>query len=136
MNRYVTHCGCKPAALILLMLLPASAALAAPQMSDEQMQQMMQNAQQMQDCMSQVDEGAMQAFEDRAEQMDKDIKALCAAGKRDEAQAKAMAYGKEMAASSTMKAMKQCGDMAMKMMSPAATAVTGASASHHVCDDQ
>ena len=112
------------------------AAMAAPQMSDEQMQQMMQNAQQMQDCMGQIDEADMQAFEDKAEAMDKEIKALCAAGKRDEAQAKAMAYGKEMAASPTMKAMKQCGDMAMKMMPPAATAMTGASGAHDVCDDQ
>ena len=136
MNRYAMGFKCKSKGLMLLALFPAAAVMAAPQMSDEQMQQMMQNAQQMQDCMSHVDEGAMQAFEDRADQMDKEIKALCAAGKRDEAQAKAMAYGKEMAESSTMKAMKQCGDMAMKMIPSAATAVTGASASHHVCDDQ
>ena len=121
-------------ACLVVALLPA-AGMAAPQMSDEQMQQMMQNAQQMQDCMGQIDDADMQAFEDKSEAMDKEIKALCAAGKRDEARAKAMAYGKEKTASPVMKAMKQCGDMAMKMMPPAATAMTGASASHHVCDD-
>lgn len=135
MKRWVKRFALLGGAFMVTTVATAPVAVAAPQMSDEQMQQMMQQAQQMQECMSHVDEGEMQAFEARAQQMNKEIKALCAAGKRDEAQAKAMAYGKELSQSKAMQQMKQCGDMARKMMPPAATAVTGAAGSHHVCDD-
>lgn len=107
-------------------------------MDEAAMQRMMQQAQGMQTCMENIDQAEMEAFQQRAEQMDADVKALCAAGKRDAAASRAVSFGREAASSNVMQQMKKCGE-GMKPMLPktAATATehSGASA-RHVCDDQ
>ena len=101
--------------IVLLPVLCMPLALSAQdeQMTEEQMQQMMENAQKMQECMAKVD---MNAFAAKGEKVHAEVKKLCADGKRDEAQKKAMAYGKEMSSSKEMKAMQKCGEMAKQMM--------------------
>ena len=99
------------------------------QMSEEQMQQMMENAGKMQDCMAHMDQKAMDAYAAKGEKMHADIQKLCAAGKRDEAQKMAVEYGKEMASSKEMQAMQQCG-MAKQM-----PVTGGAEKQGHVCDE-
>jgi hypothetical protein len=107
-------------------------------MDEAAMQKMMQQAQGMQTCMENIDEAEMEAFQQRAEQMDADVKALCAAGKRDAANARAMSFGREAASSKVMQQMKKCGE-GMKPMLPK-TATTAAEHSdapaRHICDDQ
>ena len=85
-------------------------------MSEEQMQQLMKNAQKMQECFAQMDQSAMQSLNAKGKKMRGEVKALCAAGKRDEAQNTAIKYGKEIANSREMEEMKKCGDMAKQMM--------------------
>lgn len=106
--------------------------------TEAQLQQMMQQAQTMQNCMANIDEAEMEAFQQKAEAMDAEVKALCAAGKRDAAMARAMAFGKETAQSSIMRDMKKCGE-GMKNMMPmlpktAQTTVEGGKP-RHICDE-
>lgn len=126
-------------ATLSIALLPTlAAAQSAPEMNQEQMQQMMQNMEAMQNCMQNVDQSAMQAFEQRAEQMQAEVQALCAAGKRDEAQQRAMEFGKEVAQNPAMQEMKKCGQM-MQGMAPKLPKVAQSADSKnkntHICDE-
>jgi len=105
-------------------------------MSEEQMQQMMEQAQKMQECMAKIDQTAMEALAAKAEKMHKDMKALCAAGKRDRAQSVAISYGKEVSATKEMKAMVKCSEMATGMMQqmPMMQNLDKDYEKHHVCD--
>ena len=108
------------------------------QMNEAQMQQMMQQAQQMQQCMANIDQAELEAFQQKAEEMDAEVKALCAAGKRDAAMARAMAFGKESMNSKVMQDMQKCGE-GMKDMMPnllrTAQPRDDESEPRHVCDE-
>lgn len=122
-------------ALILFVLYSSLAFSAQPeQMTEEQMQQMMENAQKMQECMAKIDQSAMDALAAKGEKMHAEIKKLCAAGKRDEAQKKAIVYGKEMSSSKEMKAMQQCGEMAKQMMQQMPMGDVENTDQGHTCD--
>jgi hypothetical protein len=106
-------------------------------MNPEQMQQMMQQMQGMQDCMAGIDQHELDAFQQKAEAMDAEVKALCAAGKRDAAMARAMAFGKESAHSKVMQDMTKCGEGMQGMMANlprSAQPQTENTAPRHVCD--
>lgn len=105
------------------------------QMNEAQMQQMMKK---MQDCMTNIDQAELKAFQQKAEKMNTEIKALCTAGKRDAAMAQAMAFGKEVAGSKVMQDMKKCGEGMQAMMhdlpkiaQPHEDGVT----QRHICDE-
>ncbi|MCQ8104608.1 hypothetical protein NP590_10870 [Methylomonas sp. SURF-2] len=121
-----------------LLFLPVGATAQNMPMSEAQMQQLMQQAQTMQNCMANIDEAEMEAFQQKAEAMDAEVKALCAEGKRDAAMARAMAFGKETAQSSIMRDMKKCGE-GMKNLMPnlpktAQTPEDGGKP-RHICDE-
>ena len=101
--------------LILFMPL-TSVAQDFPGFDSQQMQGMMQKAQEMQSCMKNIDQAEMKALEQKGKQMQAEVKKLCAAGKRDQALDKAIAYGKEMAKSSAIQEMKKCGEKMQGMM--------------------
>ena len=106
-------------------------------MTEEQMEQMMQAAEKMQQCYAKIDQSALQALNAKNEKMQAEIKALCAAGKRDEAQNTAIKHGKEIANSKVMQEMKKCGEMAgdmMKQMPMSPGADGDFSGTGHVCD--
>jgi hypothetical protein len=106
------------------------------EMSEEQMQRMMQQAQGMQTCMQNIDQAEMQAFEQRAQQMQSETQALCASGKRDEAMQVAMDFGKEVSSNKAMQEMKKCGE-GMKNMMPKIIAQTSEEQkAGHICDNQ
>jgi alanyl-tRNA synthetase len=128
----------KQVAVFLTLCLPLSVFAENMQgMSEEQMQQMMQQAQGMQTCMQNVDQAEMQAFEQRAEQMTAETKALCASGKRDEAMKVAIAFGKEVASNKAVQEMKKCGDMVKGMLPKAIPQDNGQSSpDSHICDMQ
>lgn len=95
----------------------------------------MQKLQEMQTCMSKVDQGQMKALEQRQKQFDAEMKALCASGKRDAAQKKAMLYGKEMMNNPTIKMVRKCSEIAKGMMPEMPfMKQEGESANDHVCD--
>lgn len=123
---------------ISLLLFPlAAAAQNYGGMDEAAMQQMMQQAQGMQTCMENIDPAEMEAFQKSAEQMDAEVKTLCAAGKRDAAMARAMSFGREAASSNAMQQMKKCGEGMRNMMPKAAVTATDNSGApaRHICDD-
>ena len=86
------------------------------QMSDEQMRQMMQNAQKMQECFSNVDQAAIKSLAERGKKIEAEVKALCKEGKRDQAQKIAMTFGKEVNSSKEMQDMRKCSNMGQAMV--------------------
>lgn len=103
-------------------------------MSEEEMQKMMEQAKEMQKCMAKVDQSALEALSAKGEKLQAEVKKLCAQGKRDRAQEKAMAYGKEIAGSKEMKAIRQCGEMARGMMQNMPMQDFGDGKNKHICD--
>jgi hypothetical protein len=106
-------------------------------MSEEQMQQMMQAAGEMQECYAKIDQAAMQSLSVKSEKTQAEVKALCAAGKRDEAQNRAMEHGREIANSKVMQEMKKCAEKAGDMMNqmPMGPGMNGNfTGMGHVCD--
>jgi hypothetical protein len=102
----------KISAIILLLLMPmVTVAQNYQNMSEEDMQKMMQQAQKMQSCMQNIDQAKLKAIDQRSSEILANIDSLCASGKRDEAQQTAISYGKEMAKDPTMQAMRKCSEM-------------------------
>lgn len=107
-------------------------------MSDADMQKMMQGMNAMQECMAKVDMAAMERIGEEGKKMEAEINALCKAGKRDEAQDKAMAFGMKIAKDPDMQAMGECskkmqGTMPQMAQSPYADLAED-DTSRHVCD--
>jgi len=98
-----------------LAFLPLSL-LAQPQMSEQQLQMLMQGAMQMQACVANLDQAKLEALGKRAEAMEKELKSLCANGERDLAQKRAVELSMELAHSEEIEQFKQCGEIAQAMM--------------------
>ena len=111
MIKYLLTC------LLLFPVIASAQNMGGMQMNEAQMQQMMQQMQGMQNCMANIDQAELEAFQHQAEEMDAEVKALCATGNRDAAMSRAMAFGKQMASSNVMQDMKKCGE-GMKNMLP------------------
>ncbi len=102
---------------IVLLLIPITTFAQNYQgMNEEDMQKMMQPMLMMQSCMEDIDKTDMKALEKRSNQFQAEVKSLCASGKRDEAQAKAISFGKEMMEEPAMQTMRKCGEMMEGMM--------------------
>ena len=81
----------KSLAVCLAALLPLNLMAQTYQgMSEADMKKMMQQAQQMQACMAQIDRAKADALKERSERISKELETLCAQGKRDAAQRKAI----------------------------------------------
>ncbi len=94
------------------------ALLAQAQMTEQQMQQLMQGATQMQACFAKVDQSGLEALMARAEAVEEELKGMCASGQRRAAQAKAVSFGNEFANSPEMAQLQECSELAMAMMPP------------------
>jgi hypothetical protein len=103
---------------LLTLLLPAMAIAQNYQgMSEQGMQNMMESMQEMQTCMQGIDQSRMDALEQRAKEMEAEVNSLCAKGRRDAAQIRAMTFSREMASDPDVQKMRKCGD-GMKGMMP------------------
>jgi predicted lipoprotein len=121
----------------LLLIVPAiGAAQNYQNMSDTDTQKMMQQMQQAQACMAGVDQAGLKKFEQRANQMQSSVKALCASGKRDEAQQEAIAFGREVTADPSMQKMQECSKMMAGMpgMPAIPRGAAGEDDNRHICD--
>jgi len=126
----------KISAIILLLLIPiVTFAQNYQGMSEEDMQKMTQQMQKMETCMQNVDQAKLKVLEQRSYQFDAEVRSLCDSGKREEAQAKAISFGKEIANDPTMQAMRKCSEM-MEGMMPKMPFMDQQKdfSSHHVCD--
>ena len=122
--------------IILLMPVLVSAQ-GFPGVDPQKMQAMMEKAKEMQECRGKVDQVKVQAFKQRGKQMSAKIKALCAAGKREEAVTEALSYSKELASDSTMSDVKKCGKIMEEFMPDLSTVeqtYEQDSSAGHICD--
>lgn len=106
-------------------------------MTQEQMQVMMENAAKMQACFENLKPGVMETLEQKSTQMQKEVRTLCEAGKRDEATQKAIQFGMEMQSSPEMQELRTCGEQAAAMMAGGFSAGGPGheGESSHVCDN-
>ena len=125
---------------ITLIFFFTSAAFAANPGSMDQgnMQNMMQVMQEVQQCMSQIDQSQLEKLKVTSEKMTSEIDMLCSQGKRDAAMKAAMKFGKEIASDPTVQHMRKCGEMAQGAL-PMPDMVPNYDekdyASRHVCDE-
>jgi hypothetical protein len=101
---------------------------------------MMQELQQMANCMASIDQKEVKAMEKEAKKFEKKVKKLCKKGKRDEAQEKALEFSKKIMSSSALATMKKCTEKmpaSMKGMIPDMSAEKLAKdyENKHVCDE-
>lgn len=131
MHRFIAFATLIPIALNVLAQPPAG-------MSEADMQQMMQGMQAMQECMAKVDMAAMERLGEEGKQLEAEVKSLCAAGKRDAAQDKAMAFAMKAAKDPSMQAMGECGRKMQGVMPPMGQApyadLAEEDSKRHVCD--
>ena len=121
--------------ILCLVILPLQTVHGDTAMSEQQMQQMMKQAEEMQKCFGSLDQSVFAALESKGKVMEAEIKALCQAGKRDQAASSAMKFAKEIANSKELQSMKKCGAIARKMMAKMPMiAPENSERSGHVCD--
>ena len=127
----------KKVIISILLLMPIIGfAQNPPAMNEQQMQQMMAQMEEMQNCMQQVNQARMEELGQRADEMDAKIKALCAEGKRDEAQELGMEFGEEMMSDPDMTIMRKCTEnMPSMMQGMPHTETPEELAERHICDD-
>lgn len=117
-------------------LLASAGVIAQSPPSQADIERMLQGAQAMQKCMANIDEAAIERLAARGEKMQAELDSLCAAGKRAEAQAKAMEYGAEFMKDPAAKAMKVCTEHSKGMMqAPPLMDFGEGEAERHICDE-
>ncbi len=127
-------------AIVLLAAALPSVAQQPDAMSGENMQDMMQGMMQMASCMQNIDQDKLKVLADESEALEAELKQLCAAGERDQAQQKAIAFGQAFIQSEEFQQLQQCGEAAQDMMPDLADYASyeddadGVS-STHVCDE-
>lgn len=103
----------------------------------QEMQALMQKAQEVQVCMQKVDQDKMQVLQQRVKQIGEDVKTLCSAGKRDEAHSKAMSFSKEVLSNPIMQEMKKCSEIMEGFMPDFSEIIQSSQddgSGQHVCD--
>ena len=113
----------------------AATVVVADEPDQAAIQRMMEQAQALQACFAKADQQALAELRTKGEAMAAEMKAMCAAGERDAAQAQALTYAREMAASPVVKSLADCGDLVKSMLIlPLASAAAEGQKLPHVCD--
>jgi hypothetical protein len=126
-----------PAGILALLLPVLAIGQNYPGINVGDTQNMMLQMQKMQACMQGVDQSRLQAFEQQAKRVEAEVKSLCASGKRDEAQQKAVAFSQEFASDPDTSKMMECTKMmssAMPEMPFMDQADESGDSVKHVCD--
>lgn len=106
-----------------------------PELNQQQMQQLMQQAQQMQACMSRIDQQALMAWSEKAQAVNTEIKSLCKTGLQDKALDVAIDFGRTMAKNENLKIARECGEMARGMIPDMQYPTSKEEAKErHICD--
>jgi len=107
-------------------------------MDEKEMEIMMKQMQEMQDCMQKIDRAEITAAEQRAMKISSEAKALCAEGKRDQAQGHVITFSKKLAKTPALQELRRCSEMATGMapMMPILDQYKAENFTHyHVCDN-
>jgi arginine/lysine/ornithine decarboxylase len=119
----------------LILIIVSAGAYAQQGMSEVDMQRMMQQAKKMEACMADIDQAALTSLAEKSRAMEQEVKSLCQANKRSEAQKHAIEFGQEIAANDEMKKMRQCGEMMQGMMPAIGLPTVEEMKNRHICDD-
>lgn len=101
-----------PALLAFLFGATIATAQNHPTVNQSDMKKMMQVMQKVQACMEELDQAELDALQRSSEQAMQKIDALCAQGKRDQAQDRAYDYAQKMSSDPTVQQLRRCGEMA------------------------
>ncbi|MGB5279565.1 MAG: hypothetical protein WBO16_15965 [Gammaproteobacteria bacterium] len=109
----------KQSVIILFLSLPTIAfSQNFTSMNEADMEEMVQEIEKkMESCLENVDEEKLKEFEKRTQAIEEEVNALCASGKRDEAEKKAASLGSEIAKDPMMQQISKCNEMMQSMMS-------------------
>ncbi len=125
-------------AIPVMLLLVTVIAQGYQGMSEADMQRMMQGMQESQACMQGIDQARLDAFSQRAEQVESEVKALCARGERDAAEKKGLAFAREVNTDPDIQKMRKCGEQ-MRGMMPSMPFMDQAGSTDasgkHICDE-
>lgn len=121
----------------LLFMMVSLSSLAG--VSEQHMQEMMQQAEAAQKCFATVDQSKFEQMQMEMQQIQAELKSMCDAGKRSEAMSAAMKQSKKYSNDAEIKKMKKCADMMKGMMAnmpalPGIDLPTGADKDKHICD--
>jgi TolA-binding protein len=115
--------------------LPASIIPDLSNMDQQQLQGMMQQVQAMQACVAKIDQQKLEVIRKESEQITADIKSMCAAGERDAAQSKAIAFGKKTVNEPVMLELQACaGIMNLSIPQSAWAELENENTQVHVCN--
>lgn len=101
--------------IIVLLSLPVYAQNPS-NMNEQSIQQMMEQMQKMQACMQNIDQSRLPELERKSRLIEAEIKSLCAKGKRDQAEQRALDFAKEIEQDKDLQAMRKCGEMMQGVM--------------------
>ena len=122
--------------IIQLFLIMVPIGVCAQQgMSQADMQQMMQQAENMEACMANIDQAALTSLSEKYRMMEQEVKNLCRTNKRDEAQTRAIELGREIAANDEIKTLRQCGEMMKGMLPIMGMPTVEEMKKRHICDE-
>ncbi len=85
--------------------------------NEADIQKMMEQANQMQACTENIDQGQLQGLETKGRQIEAEVRALCKSGQRDKAQSTAIAFAMTVSNEPVLKEMRKCMEMMPEMMS-------------------
>lgn len=102
--------------LILPFVVAASLASAQNSLNGQDMSKVMEQAQKAQACMQSIDQSKLEEIKKGSKKMETDIRALCDANKRDEAQDMAVEYSRNMMKSEAMIKMRECTELMRGML--------------------
>lgn len=80
------------------------------------MQRMQQQAEASRACMNEIDPDRLEALKTRGEAVGREIEALCAAGKKDAALARGIAFHQELQGNPTIEKLRECSKGMTEMM--------------------
>ena len=106
--------------------------------NDPATQAMMEEMQNYQVCIAKIDQSQFADIEQRQLQFEDEVRTLCTNGRRDEAQARAIKFGKEMASHPAITEIRKCSelvnsDVAKEMLQDLDFDLEGSNT--HVCDE-
>lgn len=112
-------------------------AIAVAQTLDaEQMSALLGQAQQLQGCVAELDQTALESIQNEGQAVKQEVDTLCAQGKRDDAQARALAFGQTVEASAEMQQFLACAEGLNSMLPALLPSVAELASQGHICDVQ
>lgn len=101
---------------------------------EDTMRLLLEQADELQGCVAELDPGAVAALQSEGEVLTADIRALCQAGKRSDAQARALAFGQRLEASAEMRQVLACAERMGSILPLLLPSVADLAGQGHVCD--